>query len=237
MIQSLTVNHGRVGAKEFPSDPSRISDDEECVPGFCESGTRCILFFNPCLWHWWWQIKWALGYEGRNDHLSHVRGNGGLEKRLMAYIEYLQNKNRVSNIRHRENPNRFLTLVVFDCCCKCSTNLMISVIVQAKSSKGNPNESWETLRYTAVWNVSHLVDNCKHLDLGRWTKGEYGPGDVYSAKYLLERHHYRRPDLVKELQNRSTQSPTRPIAAWRISKTAAVWNTCSHIKRSSCEFI
>ena len=124
-----------------------------------------------------------------------------------------------------------------DCRCKCSTNLMISVIVQAKSSKGNPNESWETLRYTAVWNVSHLVDNCKHLDLGRWTKGEYGPGDVYSAKYLLERHHYRRPDLVKELQNRSTQSPTRPIAAWRISKTAAVWNTCSHIKRSSCEFI
>ena len=92
--------------------------------------------------------QWALGFKDCNEHLSHVRGKGGLEKRLMAYMEYLQNKNKVSNIRHRENPNRFLTLVAFDCCCKCSTYLMISVIVQAKSSKGNPNESWETLRYT-----------------------------------------------------------------------------------------
>ena len=49
--------------------------------------------------------------------------------------------------------------------------------------------------------VSHIVDDYQHLDLGRWTKGEYGPGDVYSAEYLLERHHYRRPDLVEKLQN------------------------------------
>ena len=40
VIQSLTVYHGRVGAKEFPSDPGGIGDDEESVPGFCRLGIR-----------------------------------------------------------------------------------------------------------------------------------------------------------------------------------------------------
>jgi len=31
-----TVYHGRVGAKEFPSDPGGIGDDEESVPEPCE---------------------------------------------------------------------------------------------------------------------------------------------------------------------------------------------------------
>jgi len=74
----------------------------------------------------------------KNVYLSHVRGKGGLEKRLMAYMEYL----------------------------------MISVIVQAKSSKGNPNESWEggqrasmaQVTYTRLntcWNVTITGDRTR----------------------------------------------------------------------------
>ena len=84
---SLTVDHGRIRTEKFPGDPGRVGNDKEGVSGGVGLQSHAIDQDADNV-----ENRWFLDYydDDEKTYLSHVRGNGGLEKRLIAYMEYLR---------------------------------------------------------------------------------------------------------------------------------------------------